>query len=114
MASWWNGDVIDGAFGAGGEIGHICVNPAETRACGCGNNGCLEQYASATGVASNYLRVCKVRGVDPIELAGPSDSRAVFDAAREGDEVGAAVIDVTMDYLSRGLQIISAVVDPEV
>lgn len=109
-----NGDVIDGAFGAGGEIGHICVNPAEERACGCGLHGCLEQYASASGVVSNYLRVCEERGVEPVELVGPSDSRSVFDAARVGDETALAAIDVAMDYLSLGLQIISAVVDPEV
>ena len=109
-----NGDVIDGAFGAGGEIGHICVNPAEERACGCGLHGCLEQYASASGVVSNYLRVCEERGVEPVELVGPSDSRSVFDAARAGDETALAAIDVAMDYLSLGLQIISAVVDPEV
>lgn len=109
-----NGDVIDGAFGAGGEIGHICVNPTEERACGCGLHGCLEQYASASGVVNNYLRVCEERGVDPIELVGPSDSRSVFDAARAGDETALAAIDVTMDYLSLGLQTISAVVDPEV
>ena len=109
-----NGDVVDGAFGAGGEIGHICVNPAEERACGCGLHGCLEQYASASGVVSNYLRVCEERGVEPVELVGPSDSRSVFDAARAGDETALAAIDVAMDYLSLGLQIISAVVDPEV
>lgn len=109
-----NGDVIDGAFGAGGEIGHICVNPNEERACGCGLHGCLEQYASASGVVSNYLHICAQRGTDPIELDGPSDSRSVFDAARKGDEEALCAIDVTMDYLSRGLQIISAVVDPEV
>lgn len=109
-----NGDVIDGAFGAGGEIGHICVNPAEERACGCGLHGCLEQYASASGVVNNYLRVCEQGGIEPVELVGPSDSRSVFDAARAGDEAALAAIDVTMDYLSLGLQIISAVVDPEV
>lgn len=109
-----NGDVIDGAFGAGGEIGHICVNPAEERACGCGLHGCLEQYASASGVVNNYLRVCEERGVEPVELVGPSDSRSVFDAARAGDETALVAIDVAMDYLSLGLQIISAVVDPEV
>ena len=109
-----NGDVIDGAFGAGGEIGHMCVNPAETRVCGCGNKGCLEQYASASGVVSNYLIECEARGVEPIELSGPSDSRSVFQACREGDEVALAAVDVMTDYLSRGLQIISAVVDPEV
>lgn len=109
-----DGDVVDGAFGAGGEIGHICVNPAEERVCGCGRRGCLEQYASATGVVSNYLRACGERGVEPVELAGPSDSRSVFDAARAGDEAALAAIDLTVDYLSLGLQIVSAVVDPEV
>ena len=106
--------MIDGAFGAGGEIGHMCVNPDETRVCGCGNKGCLEQYASATGVVSNYLHECEVRGVDPIELSGTSDSRAVFQACREGDEVAWAAVETMTDYLARGLQIISAVVDPEV
>ncbi len=109
-----NGDVIDGAFGAGGEIGHLCVNPDEERICGCGLRGCLEQYASASGVVSNYKRLCEERGVDPVELVGPSDSRSVFSAAREGDETALAAVDVTMDYLARGLQIVSAVVDPEV
>lgn len=109
-----NGDVIDGAFGAGGEIGHICVNPSEERACGCGRRGCLEQYASATGVVSNYLRACEERGASPAELAGSSDSRTVFEAARAGDAAARAAIDETVDYLSLGLQIISAVVDPEV
>ncbi len=41
---------IAGAHGAGGEIGHITVNPHETAVCGCGKHGCLEQYSSATGV----------------------------------------------------------------
>ena len=74
-----NGDVIDGAFGAGGDLVHHLVNPAEERACGCGLHGCLEQYASASGVVNNYLRVCEERGVEPVELVGPSDSRSVFE-----------------------------------
>ena len=39
-----NGKVIDGAHGAGGEIGHITVNKNETAVCGCGKHGCLEQH----------------------------------------------------------------------
>lgn len=108
-----NGDVIDGAFGAGGEIGHMCVNPDEERVCGCGLRGCLEQYASASGVVSNYLQACERHGVEPLELAGPSDSRTVFQACREGDAVALEAVDLMTEYLSRGLQIISAVVDPE-
>ena len=37
------GRLVAGAFGAGGEAGHITVNPDETRVCGCGRRGCLEQ-----------------------------------------------------------------------
>lgn len=108
-----NGDVIDGAFGAGGEIGHMCVNPNETRVCGCGNKGCLEQYASASGVVNNYLDECKKHGVEPIELTGKSDSLSIFNACRTGDEVARAAIDDMVGYLARGMQIVSAVIDPQ-
>ena len=45
-----DGKILVGQNGAGGEIGHLCVNYEETDKCGCGNKGCLEQYASATGI----------------------------------------------------------------
>ena len=77
-----NGDVVSGVVGAGGEIGHMCLNPAEERTCGCGGHGHLEQYSSATGVVSNYLAECEKAGVEPIELTGPSDSKDVFQACR--------------------------------
>ena len=63
-----NGRLVAGAFGAGGEIGHITVNPDETLTCGCGRKGCLEQYASATGVVRLYLKECEDRGVTPVEI----------------------------------------------
>ena len=44
------GEILAGSTGAGGEVGHIHLNDDETDSCGCGNKGCLEQYASATGV----------------------------------------------------------------
>ena len=108
-----NGDVVEGVVGAGGEIGHMCLNPDETRTCGCGGHGHLEQYASATGVVSNYLAECAARGVEPIELTGPSDSRSVFQACREGDEVAWAAVETMTDYLGRALALIADIVDPE-
>ena len=45
-----NGQIISGSKGGAGEIGHICVNKDETEKCSCGKTGCLEQYASATGI----------------------------------------------------------------
>ena len=47
-----DGHIVAGATGAGGEIGHLPVNDKETLTCGCGKKGCLEQYASATGVVT--------------------------------------------------------------
>lgn len=108
-----NGQVISGIHGAGGEIGHMCMNPDEDRTCGCGGHGCLEQYSSATGVVSNYRIECAKRGIDPIELAGPSDSRAVFQACREGDEVARAAMETMASYLGRALATIAAIVDPD-
>ena len=46
-----NEKIIPGSDGAAGEIGHLRVKERETETCGCGNHGCLEQYASATGIA---------------------------------------------------------------
>ena len=51
-----NGRIVAGAHGAGGEIGHMLVNPEEELACNCGLHGCIEQYASATGVVRTAKR----------------------------------------------------------
>lgn len=109
-----DGNIVSGVVGAGGEIGHMCLNPDEVRTCGCGGHGHLEQYSSATGVVSNYLNACKEAGVEPIELDGPSDSRHVFQLAREKDPCALAASDVMVDYLGRALSLIGCVVDPEV
>lgn len=108
-----NGNMIEGFVGAGGEIGHMCLNPDEERTCGCGGKGHLEQYASATGIVTSYKEECAKRGSDPVELAGPSDSRAVFEALAVGDEAAAAAVSTMCEYLGRALALIAAVVDPE-
>ena len=105
-----NGDVVSGVVGAGGEIGHMCLNPEEERTCGCGGHGHLEQYSSATGVVSNYLAECEKAGVGPIELTGPSDSKDVFQACREGDKLAligggaSASADVYLDAVREHFQ----------
>lgn len=109
-----DGKVVAGAFGAGGEIGHLCMNPDEERTCGCGGKGHLEQYASATGLVSSYLAECEAAGVEPIELAGPSDSRSLFQACREGNEQALAAMRTMADCLGRALTLIANVVDPEI
>ena len=109
-----DGQVIAGANGAAGELGHVIVNPAETRQCGCGRYGCLEQYASATGIVSSYRMECEARGTDPVELSGPSDSRSVFQALAAGDEAAAAAVNTMAGALGFELANAACSFDPEV
>ena len=109
-----NGKVIDGAHGAGGEIGHITVNRHETATCGCGKHGCLEQYSSATGVVRCMKKLldenpdadCVLRGRD-------FEAKDVFDAARNGDALAAREVDEMTDTLGMALATIASTTDPE-
>ena len=109
-----DGKVLAGANGAAGELGHVIVNPAETRQCGCGRHGCLEQYASATGIVNSYRLECEKRGCEPVELSGPSDSRSVFEALVAGDEAARAAVDTMAGALGFELANAACSFDPEV
>lgn len=108
-----DGKLVPGAFGVGGEIGHITVNRDEPDACGCGRRGCLEQYASASGVVRSYLDECGRRGSVPAVLDGPTDTLSVFAAHRAGDEAAIAAVSRMCDSLGYALAQVSAIVDPE-
>lgn len=110
-----NGKMISGVNGAGGEIGHICVNDSETEKCGCGNTGCLEQYTSATGIvrSANILlnttdKPSKLRTVQYIS------AKEIFDAAKDGDELAASLVENHGKVLGKALAQIACVVDPEI
>lgn len=109
-----NGRMITGATGAAGEIGHIHVEDTETQECGCHNKGCLEQYASATGV----VRLAKQRlekNDDPsIMRNGELSAKLVFDSVKAGDKVAIEVAQQFGEYLGKGLAAIAAVVNPQV
>ena len=108
------GKLISGAFGAGGEIGHVTVNRDETSSCGCGRKGCLEQYASATGIVKSYKAACKRLGTEPVALDGPTDTLSIFNAHRAGDEAAAEAIATMADYLGYAMAQISVIVDPQI
>ena len=107
------GRVISGANGAGGEIGHICVNYSETEKCGCGKTGCLEQYASATGIT----RLAKIRLAKPHEntlLDGEKISaKSVFDAVKKNDRTAIEIAEEFGNYLGHALANMAVITDPE-
>lgn len=108
-----NGKMITGATGAGGEIGHIHVEDNETAECGCHNIGCLEQYASATGI----VRLAKKRlekNDDPsVMRSGDLTAKLVFDSVKFGDKVAIEVAEQFGQYLGKGLAAIAGVVNPQ-
>lgn len=111
-----NGKIVNGLRGVAGEVGHVVVNREEPIACNCGSHGCLEQYASATGVVTTMKRT-----LESHERAGSSmlsgvdqfSAKDVVDAAKAGDEVAMASLDFSMSYLGKMLADLSQVIDPE-
>lgn len=108
------GQMLVGENGAGGEIGHLCVKRDEEESCGCGLRGCLEQYASATGIARlAKLRLAKnddetiLRGTNP-------DAKAVFDAVKAGDAVAIQIAEEFGVYLGEAMANLAVVINPAV
>lgn len=107
------GKMLTGATGAGGEIGHIHVNDDEAESCGCGNHGCLEQYASATGITRLANRKLKESDKDSVLRQGEVSAKTVFDAVKEKDALAMEVAEEFGKYLGDGLAAIACVVNPE-
>ncbi len=109
-----DGKPVSGFHGAGGEIGHLVLEPGETERCGCGKYGCVEQYCSATGVvrvAKRYLASCdaasSLRAVEQLSC------KDVFDAGNAGDAVALEILEQVYEYLGRFLANVCCVVDPQ-
>ncbi|MEG0792190.1 MAG: ROK family glucokinase [Lachnospiraceae bacterium] len=107
-----NGRVLSGANGAGGEIGHMCVNYKEQEACGCGKKGCLEQYASATGIVRLAKRKLAATSRPSILLPLDLSAKSVFDAVKAGDEVAKEIAEEFGTYLGYALANIAVLADP--
>ncbi len=109
-----DGKIVSGSRGAGGEIGHMHVKDEEKIPCNCGNKGCLEQYASATGIvrlAKEMLEQSKENSV----LAGRKISaKTVFDGVKQKDTLAIMVVEKFGEYLGKALAQIASVCDPEI
>lgn len=109
-----DGKIIPGAFGGAGEIGHIPVRTDETEPCGCGKKGCLEQYASAEGIARYAKEILEsTSALTPLRKADPLTAKDVFDAAKENDPVAVMIVEHVCEMLGRAMAAIACVVDPE-
>ncbi len=104
--------VIAGPHAATGEIGHMYIDSKHEFQCNCGLKGCLETVASATGIvrlAKTYYNDYKTK-----LSKDTMSAKDVMDAAREGDALGLAVLDIVAEALGRALSIIAVTCDVDV
>jgi glucokinase len=92
-----DGRLLMGMNGTIGEIGHQTILPDGPR-CGCGNNGCLEQYAAGPAIA---------------RAAGMATPEEVFEAARAGDAAATGVLERAGAFLGIGIANVVLTVGPE-
>jgi glucokinase len=105
------GELVHGASGHAGELGHVCVEP-EGRPCSCGLRGCLESWVSAGGM----LRTARELGLDlaPWGRAGEEPHPGLLHrAALAGDHAAARVFESTGLMLARGLAVAVHLLSPE-
>jgi len=110
-----DGRIVEGADAAAGEIGHMPIVYGMKERCTCGNRGCLEQVASATGIvklAKEYLENSDVMSA----LRGISNLSAkdIFDKAKENDKLACSIVKEVLEYLATAMANISCVINPQI
>ena len=112
------GRILHGTHGAAGEIGHANVKHDETIPCNCGNHGCLEQYASATGMVRLAKEALDEAPEEESLLrvpykAGTLEAKDLLDAYKEEDPLAIRVMEHVGDILGGAIASFSCVMDPE-
>jgi glucokinase len=109
-----NGQLVYGHDGFAGELGHV-IAERNGRLCGCGRKGCLERYASATGLvhtAEEWLEQKKDETMLRVHK-GSITAKKVQDAAQAGDTFALALYDYTAQILGQSLADVVAITSPE-
>lgn len=111
-----NGQLIDGAHGLGGELGHTCVSMDGPR-CTCGSSGCVEAYCSGWAIARDGQALVESGRGDAIRDAAADpdniDARAVADAAEAGDAGALRILRRAGQALGAALAGFANVFNPE-
>ncbi|MCR5748300.1 MAG: ROK family glucokinase [Lachnospiraceae bacterium] len=109
-----NGKIYAGVTGAGAEIGHLCLIPDEKIKCNCGNSGCMEQYASATGIVRLAKEELEASDEESELRNDKISAKSVWEAVAHNDTLAIRIAERFGYYLGWGLSIIAGVVNPEV
>ncbi len=108
----FNQKIWSGTNHMGGELGHFVMDP-DGAPCNCGRKGCLETFASATGIlrmASEGIENGVPTSLSSVELS----TKEIFDAAAAGDELAETVVTKAAEMLGRGLAMAADLINPEI
>jgi glucokinase len=111
---------IDGAHSHGSEVGHMTIDTGpDARACGCGQAGHLEAYASASALVQRTSEAMSDAAIgkktmlrDLIGEASPLSALMISDAASQGDELALRMVTETAVFLGRGIAQLAHIIDP--
>lgn len=108
--------IVPGRHGLAGEIGHMRIRESEKEQCNCKGYGCVEQIASATGIAREARRKMAAVGEESAmrRFGDAISAKNVLDCAKEGDKMALEVMETVSYYLGWALAIVSMTVDPEI
>lgn len=112
-----DGKLISGYLGAGGEVGHMKL-VKDGKLCGCGQKGCFEAYASATGLVREAISRLIVNKNNMLYKMIDGnlqklEAKDIFDAAKNGDEFSLELVDYEAEYLAMGIGNVLNIINPE-
>lgn len=111
-----NGEIIAGANGMGGEIGHYPLDPKNGFLCNCGKHGCLETFSSATGIVRHALEQVKRNPFGRLaQLAQKGNnlsSKLIFQLAEEDDPEATAIVNQAADALGYTIAALGVICNP--
>lgn len=109
------GRLLEGRNTAGGELGHVTIVP-DGLICGCGNQGCVEAHASATGIVKRTLARLRQGAPSTLQRVAPEEitARAIHQAAKKGDALAIDIIAETGRLLGIAVAGTINIFNPEV
>ncbi|PWZ98421.1 glucokinase, partial [Staphylococcus pseudintermedius] len=112
-----NGEIVHGHNGSGAELGHFRVDHDQRFKCNCGKSGCIETVASATGVMNlvyfYYPKLTFKSSILPLIKEHKVTAKAVFDAAKAGDQFCIFITERVAQYVAYLASIISVTTNPK-
>lgn len=112
-----NGEIVHGHNGSGAELGHFRVDHDQRFKCNCGKSGCIETVASATGVMNlvhfYYPKLTFKSSILPLIKENKVTAKAVFDAAKAGDQFCIFITERVAQYVAYLASIVSVTTNPK-